>query len=167
MNCVLATLTLARMELIFTKGPGKFDRMDVVRDGIVAGTIQCPKQGIIPHDMVHYAVESTLHKRGFISRALEGEEVSFQMEGEPESDGVERLVEVFQADGWAGWKTEPSEMLEMYQVTCSARQSEPLNVNADDIEAVRSRILELTALWEAVSVGKSLTLELEPGEHAP
>jgi hypothetical protein len=155
------------VELIFTKGSGKYDRMDVVRDGVVAGTIQCPKQGIIPHDMVHYAVESTLHKRGFISRALEGEAVSFQMEGEPESDGVERLVEVFQADGWAGWKTEPSEMLDLYQVTCNARQCDALEVSADDIEAVRERILELTALWEAVPVGQSLALQLEHGEHAP
>lgn len=113
--------------------------------------------------MVHYAVESTLHKRGFISRALEGEAVSFQMEGEPESDGVEHLVEVFQADGWAGWKTEPSEMLDLYQVTCKARQCDPLKINADDIEAVRSRILELTALWEAVPVGQSLALQLENG----
>jgi len=155
------------MQLIFTKGSGKYDRMDVVRDDGVSESIDCPKQGIIPHDMVHYAVESTLHKRGFISRALEGEAVSFQMEGETESDGVERLVEVFQADGWAGWKTEPDEMLDMYQVTCSARQSDPLKINTDDIEAVRSRILELTALWEAVPVGKSLALQLEHGEHAP
>ena len=153
------------MQLIFTKGSGKYDRMDVVRDDVVAGTIQCPKQGIIPHDMVHYAVESTLHKRGFISRALEGEAVSFQMEGEPESDGVERLVEVFQADGWAGWKTEPDEMIDMYQVTCGARQCDPLNISADDIEAVRSRILELTALWEAVPVGESLALQLENDGH--
>jgi hypothetical protein len=115
--------------------------------------------------MVHYAVESTLHKRGFISRALEGEAVSFQMEGEPESDGVERLVEVFQADGWAGWKTEPGDIIDMYQVTCSARQSVPLKISADDIEAVRSRILELTVLWEAVPVGESLALQLEDDGH--
>jgi hypothetical protein len=147
------------MQLIFTKGSGKYDRMDVVRGGVVAGTIQCPKQGIIPHDMVHYAVESTLHKRGFISRALEGEAVSFQMEGQPESDGVERLVEVFQADGWAGWKSEPVEMLDLYQVTCKARQCDALEIGVGDIEAVRQRILELTALWEAVPVGKFLALQ--------
>lgn len=148
------------MQLIFTKGSGKYDRMDVVRDSVVLGTIQCPKQGIIPHDMVHYAVENTLHKRGFISRTLEGEEVSFTMEAEPESEGVERLVEVFQADGWAGWKTEPAEMLDMYEVTCKARESEPLEVDAADVLAVRARILELTAQWEAVAVGQSLTLQL-------
>ena len=74
-------------------------------------------------------------------------------------------MEVFQADGWAGWKTEPDEMLDMYQVTCSARQCDPLNISPDDIEAVRSRILELTVLWEAVPVGESLALQLEDDER--
>jgi hypothetical protein len=155
------------MQLVFTKGSGKYDRMDVVRDGVVAGTIQCPKQGIIPHDMVHYAVESTLHKRGFISRIADGEAASFQMQAEAESDSVERLVEVFQGDGWSGYRSAPAEMLDLYAVTCKSRQCEPLHVSTDDIEAVRQRILELTAQWEAVPVGKALTLDVEPGTHAP
>jgi hypothetical protein len=152
------------MQLIFTKGSGKYDRMDVVRDGVVSESIDCPKQGIIPHDMVHYAVESTLHKRGFIGRLLEGELASFQMKAEAESDSVERLVEVFQGDGWSGWNSAPVDMLDLYEVTCKSRQCEPLDVKAADIEAVRQRILELTALWEAVPVGKSLALQME---HAP
>jgi len=67
------------MQLVFTKGSGKHDRMDLIRDGHIAESIECPKQGIIPHDMVHFAVESVLHKRGFIGRVLEGEAASFQM----------------------------------------------------------------------------------------
>jgi hypothetical protein len=104
------------MQLIFTKGPGKYDKMEVIRDGVLAESIECPKQGIIPHDMVHYAVESTLHRRGFIVRVLDGQASSFRMEAEPESDGVERLVEVFQADGWSGWSTSVTDMLDLYQV---------------------------------------------------
>lgn len=154
------------MQLIFTKGSGKYDRMDVVRDGAVSESLDCPKQGIIPHDMVHYAVESTLHKRGFIGRLMEGETASFTMNAEAESDSVERLVEVFQADGWSGWKSDPAEMLDLYDVTCKARRCEPLDIQTADIEAVRQRILELTAQWEAVPVGRALTLQLEPGSHA-
>lgn len=93
------------MHLVFTKGAGKHDRMDVMCDGVVSESIECPKQGIIPHDMVHFAVESVLQKRGFVGRVLDGEAASFQMQAEAESDGVERLVEVFQADGWSGWNT--------------------------------------------------------------
>lgn len=147
------------MRLIFTKRSGKHDRLEVFRDGTLAESIDCPKQGIIPHDMVHYAVEGTLLKRGFIGRVLGGESATFQMQAEPESDGVERLVEVFQADGWSGWNSAPADMLDMYQVTCHARQCEPLAIHADDIEAVRKRILELTAQWESLPAGESLALE--------
>jgi hypothetical protein len=146
------------MRLVFTKGPGKHDRMDVMRDDGVSESIECPKQGIIPHDMVHYAVESVLHKRGFVGRVLDGEAATFQMQAEAESDGVERLVEVFQADGWSGWNTAPADMLDLYQVTCKARECEPLDVGPDDIAAVRKRILELTQQWQAVAVGASLAV---------
>jgi len=154
------------MQLVFTKGSGKHDRMDVVRDGVVSESIECPKQGIIPHDMVHYAVESTLHKRGFVGRVLDGEAATFQMQAEAESDGVERLVEVFQADGWSGWNTAPADMLDLYQVTCKARACEPLEVGEGDIGAVRRRILELTAQWQAVPVGKSLAVGMCDGDDA-
>lgn len=133
--------------------------MEMVRTGSLTETIDCPKQGIIPHDMVHYAVECVLHKKGFLGRVLDGEVASFQMSAGSESDGVERLVEVFQADGWSGWSSSPTDMLELYQVTCNARQCTPLTVNSDDIEAVRVRILDLTKQWHAIPVGKSLTLE--------
>lgn len=155
------------MQLVFTKGSAKHDRMDVIRDGAATESIDCPKQGIIPHDMVHYAVESTLRRRGFIGRVLDGEAATFRMEAEPESDGVERLVEVFQADGWSGWGSSPFDMLDLYQVTCNARHCEPLPVHADDIEAVRGRILELTAQWQSLPEGKSLVLPFGDREHAP
>lgn len=148
------------MQLVFTKGTGKHDRMDVMRDGVVSESIECPKQGIIPHDMVHYAVESVLQKRGFVGRVLDGEAASFRMQAEAESDGVERLVEVFQADGWSGWNTAPDDLLDLYQVTCTARECKPLDVGPDDIGAVRQRILELTAQWQAVAVGASLAVQI-------
>lgn len=147
------------MQFVFTKGNGKFDQMSVVRDGIVCETIDCPKQGIIPHDMVHFAVESTLHKCGFIGRIASGEAISIQMAAEAESDGVERLVEVFQADGWSGWQTPVQDLIEMYLVTCSARDCPPLPVLGDDIQAVREKILELTKQWQEVAVGEPLVLQ--------
>ncbi len=46
------------MKLGFTKGSGKFDRLDIVAADGPRAPIDCPKQGIIPHDMVHFAVEA-------------------------------------------------------------------------------------------------------------
>ena len=59
--------------LRFTKGGGKTDLMEVIREDGSAERVDCPKQGIIPHDMVHFAVEDVLHVRGFIGRVAEGE----------------------------------------------------------------------------------------------
>ncbi len=146
------------MKLVFTKGSGKYDRMDVIREGSPVESIDCPKQGIIPHDMVHYAVEITLEKRGFIGRVLDGEPATFRMQPNAESDAVERLVEVFQADGWSGWTSSPQDMLDLYGVTCKARECTPLAIDASDVEVVRGKLLELSARWQSLAVGESLQL---------
>lgn len=147
------------MKISFIKGNGKYDRMVIVR-GDATETIDCPKQRIIPHDMVHYAVESTLHKRGFLGRVRDGEAADFRMAAESESDGVERLVEVFQGDAWSGGTSPAEDMIELYQVTCRSRACAPLPVLPDDIVAVRCRIAELDAVWQALAVGQAVTLEL-------
>ena len=46
------------MRLTFAKGTGKYDHLQIERGGLPLEMIQCPKQGIIPHDMIHYAVET-------------------------------------------------------------------------------------------------------------
>jgi hypothetical protein len=146
------------MQFIFTKGAGKYDKVAVMRADAPAEVMESPKQGIIPHDMVHYAVESVLHVTGFLGRVLEGEAASYTMASQAQSDGVERLVEVVQADAWAGFNSAPADMLALYQVTCDERQCPPLALQAHDIDAVRTRILELTSQWQNTAVGASMTL---------
>ena len=148
------------MDITFTKGLGKYDRMLVRHADGREEAIDCPKQGIIPHDMVHYAVEHGLGKRGFLTRVADGEEASFRMGSEVESDGVERLVEVFQGDAWSGGTGMPNEMIELYRVTCEARQCPMLPVSPGDIESIRSTIRELDARWQALAVGDSMRLRL-------
>lgn len=147
------------MEITFIKGPGKYDQMRVVRDGVVE-TIDCPKQRIIPHDMVHYAVECVLRKRGFLGRVRDGEPANFQMDPDPQSDGVERLVEVFQGDAWSGGNATPEDMLDLYRVTCVARECPTLPLSAEDIVSVRDRIKELDAQWQALAIGESMRLRM-------
>jgi len=154
------------MKVVFTKGSGKYDRMDVIREGSAVESIDCPKQGIIPHDMVHFAVESTLEKRGFIGRVLDGEPATFRMQADAESDAVERLVEVFQADGWSGWTSSPQDMLDLYAVTCKARGCTPLKIDAAGVDGVRRTLLDLTDRWQATAVGESLALRRGESSHA-
>lgn len=148
------------MQLIFTKGSGKYDRMEVTRGGGAVERIDCPKQRIIPHDMVHYAVESTLEKRGFLTRIRDGARADFRMSPEAESDGVERLVEVIQGDAWSGSTSAASDMLDLYRVTCAARECPMLVAGVADVDAIRSCVAELTAQWEALPPGQSLNLTM-------
>lgn len=148
------------MQLRFTKGAGKTDAMEAIRADGSIDRIDCPKQGIIPHDMVHFAVEDVLGVRGFIGRVAAGEAASFRMEAEAQSDGVERLVEVMQGDGWSGGATPPAEMIDLYRVTCDARGCPMLPVDAAEIVAIRERITDLTQTWAAVPVGGVMELGL-------
>ncbi len=148
------------MRLVFTKGGGKSDRLEIFRPGRAAETIDCPKQRIIPHDMVHYAVEHTLAARGFLNRVKAGEPAGFRMVPDAQSDSVERLVEVFQGDAWSGATTTAAGMLELYAVTCEARACPALPIGVVDVEAVRSAIARLTDRWASVEVGGTLELEL-------
>jgi hypothetical protein len=147
------------MQLTFKKGPAKTDHMIVERAGKTE-TIECPKQRIVPHDMVHFCVESVLQKRGFLGRVREGEQASFRMESEAESDGVERLVEVIQGDAWSGGTTPALEMLDLYQVTCVERSCPALAINEADLQAIRARMAELDVQWQALPVGGSMTLAM-------
>ena len=146
------------MNIIFTKGAGKFDQMQVIRPGRPPEVIACPKQGIIPHDMVHYAVEHTLEVRGFLARVGEGETASFGMESDPLSEAVERLVEVVQGDQWSGGQTPVTDLIAMYRVTCEARGSSMLDVDEAAIVAVRAAIADLSEKWERVATGGALEL---------
>jgi hypothetical protein len=147
------------MQLIFTKGAEKSDLLTVLRANAEAEEIVCPKQRIIPHDMVHFAVEHWLEQRGFLTRVRDGERAAFTMQPEATSDAVERLVEVFQGDAWSGSTTPAEEMIDLYRVTCQARECPMLEVSAADIDAVRQRMAELTVQWEAVPVGGQMRLQ--------
>ena len=147
------------MRLVFTKCDGKYDRLDVVRDNGQVETIACPKQRIIPHDMVHFVVEHTLQERGFLRRVQEGDAATFKMRPEANSDAVERLVEVFQGDAWSGGDSPAADMIDLYRVTCTERACPMLAVTEADIESVRSRMRELTTEWNAIPVGESLFLQ--------
>ncbi len=148
------------MRLIFTKGSGKFDYLEVFRTGATPERIDCPKQRIIPHDMVHFAVEHTLNARGFLRRVAEGASAAFTMRPEAGSDAVERLVEVFQGDEWSGRPSTAADLIDMYRITTVARSCSPIPLDVADIDAIRNAIADLTMQWEHLPIGGKLQLEL-------
>ena len=147
------------MRLTFTKRSGKYDDLVVERGGRPAEKIGCPKQGIIPHDMVHYAVESTLARSGFLALVADGQAAAFTTTGGDAEEAVERLVENFQAEMWGG-RVSAEDLIVSYEQTCGARGHPAVPVSAADVERVRACLDDLTAKWSAVPVNGSLVLEL-------
>ena len=153
------------MQLVFTKGAGKFDRLELRRVDGAAESIDCPKQGIVPHDMVHFAVEAEVAGAGFLGTVAAGGGADFDAADDPHARAVERLVETVQAEAWAGAQTPDAEFLDLYRLTCDARGDQPLDLDAAALAAIRARLAALTAAWQAVAVGNSLTLSLDVPTH--
>jgi len=149
------------LQFVFEKlRDGKYDRLCVERDGRTQ-EVACPKIGGIPHDMVHFAVENVMTKRGFMRRVAEGEALAFGMAPDIESDQMERLVEVMQADANSGFPT-PADLIDMYCVTCGARDIAPYPVEETDILAIRKEMARLDRLWKDTPDGGALTLSFDP-----
>lgn len=152
---------MSRIQFVFTKlRDGKYDRLRVERDG-QSEEVPCPKIGGIPHDMVHFAVENVMAKRGFMRRVAEGEDLAFRMAPDIESEQMERLVEVMQVDANGGFPP-PADLIDTYRVTCDARGVTPYPATEADILSIRREMARLDQLWEDTPVGGTLTLSFDP-----
>jgi hypothetical protein len=148
------------VRLTFTKGTGKYDQLHIERVGLPLEMIQCPKQGIIPHDMIHYAVESVVLHRGFLSLLREGRPASFSTQGDEVADAIERLVETFQAEMWSG-RVPAADVIAMYEHGCAASGHAVAPVLEEEIQTIRVRIDELSAAWANVPEKGKLTVGFE------
>ena len=146
------------MRLTFSKGAGKYDALPVERDGHAPERIDCPKQGIIPHDMVHYAVEAELGG-GFLGLVADGAPAAFTTAGGDSEEAIERLVECFQAEMWGG-RVPAGELLAAYVHACEARGHLSVPVPTEAVVRIRDRLDALSGQWAAVPVGGDLVLTL-------
>jgi hypothetical protein len=76
------------------------------------------------------------------------------------SDQMERLVEVMQADAISGYPP-ASDLIDMYRVTCDARDVAPYPVIEADIAVLREEMTRLSQLWTATPAGETLALEFK------
>ncbi|MBD2465857.1 hypothetical protein H6G89_33245 [Oscillatoria sp. FACHB-1407] len=97
------------MKIQFTKQAGKQDWMECIRDDGTSTRCPMPKQGILPHDFIHYVVEDTLNlKRGFYGILAMGvgfpqsappwDAAEFEVGDLTEALQAESLVECFQSE---------------------------------------------------------------------
>ena len=165
------------MRITITKGERE-DRLDIERpDGSRAAT-QFPHKGPIPHDFVHYAVESELgFDRGFWGLVESGhhpEEVqdiakaaghaSAKRAQVPSADFVdaiqaERIVEAFEADHWSGGAGDPAGIIYMANAGCEQSLVPAAPMDAPAVQRIRSRIADFMGRWKTLAPGESIALE--------
>lgn len=147
------------IRLVFTKLAGRTDRLEVEGFGRTLA-IDCPKQRIIPHDMVHYAVERVLGLRGFVRLAAAGRPEAELRNADYDAHLGESLVETMQAEMWDGKEVAEADFLEMLRVTMETRGRAPAPLPRGFLARLRAEITDLTARWEQVPVNGSIILEL-------
>jgi hypothetical protein len=160
------------MEIRFTKCDGKVDWMECVRrDG---STTRCPmpKQGILPHDLIHYVVESSLELRhgfygliaagvGFPKAVPPWNADEFEIDDLTEALQAESLVECFQAELWDGYQEENAQInrtfFAMLDIICQQRNvARPAQVTDAALQKVRLDLEQYTKMWSALPTGRSL-----------
>lgn len=151
---------------------GKTDKLDRLRylrnDGSSAEAVM-PRQGILPHDLVHYVVETGLGlKNGFTGMVARGAAVAFTMElthnpigkdVQAEAIQVEAIVEALQTQLWSGQYSE-EDFIEGVRTACLMHEA-PMFVFAAPLagQGLFDAALALDAQWKAVPFHGSLTLD--------
>lgn len=136
-----------------------------------------PRKGPISHDIVHYCVESALGMRnGFWGMVARGEDpaaiaelakagghASAKRAIAPASSLIEllqaeRLVECFEAEGWSGGENDAG-LLAMAEAGWAASHLPPLDLSAEELASVRTKLTDLGDRWRALAEGEPLVLE--------
>jgi hypothetical protein len=146
------------MDLVrFTKTDSKFDKVEFARDGAVLTAIQNPKQGIIPHDLIHLIVERKLGLRGFTQMVFEGQLDPYTMVPDGEAWLSEAMVESIQGMLWSG-NFDCGQFNEWIQSICEQRAVEWRPVEPEVIFELELEleIEDLGRTWKAIAVGESL-----------
>jgi hypothetical protein len=155
--------------LIFKKGSGKTDDLEFRLGSQKIVEIQNPKQRIIPHDMVHYAIEHTFPFEGFIQLVFRGYDPKKVMnvlsgfapqlpsEYSQTSWITESLVESLQAALWSD-NHAFVDFEYAYDKACEARKITPESIVEEDFSSCLELVKILSRQWEEVQVGQVLEL---------
>jgi len=165
------------MRITITKGERE-DRIEAVRaDGSSVQT-SFPHKGPIPHDAVHYYVESALqlsdafwgtvaagqHPEVVADIAKAGGHASAKRATGADDSIVrlvqaERVVECFEADLWSGGTTSPQMIRDAILAGCEQSLVPPMEVGDETIAVIQSRLKDLVSRWPAAKPGERLVLD--------
>lgn len=164
------------MQITITKGASE-DRILVHRRDGTAASTSFPHKGPIPHDAVHFFVESELEIRdgfwGLVASGRDPEDVgamakaaghpSAARPGVPERSIVaaiqsERIVECFEADLWSPG-CDSQTFRDTVKAGCEHSLVPAPTMDDKAIARIRSRLQEFRQQWLELPVGASCSLE--------
>jgi hypothetical protein len=156
------------MKLIAAKlaASAKADRLQYRRDDGTTCENAMPRQGILPHDLIHYIVESQLGlANGFLSLVARGADASFAMQTTHDANNrdierqaiqVEAVVEALQTQLWNG-AFDPEAFAYGVQTASHARGVEPASLDPAQAESlVYAPAIELHRQWSALPTHASI-----------
>ena len=152
----------------FTKNPptAEADTLTCVRPDGSTTTALLTRQGILPHEAVHFVVEDALgwHDAffGHIARGESFEKITVRLHGRSarwskitQARQSEALVECLEKDQWGG-TSDPAEFAQKLVGACRQRAVEPPDITAEELERVRVALREFGAAWRPLAPGASL-----------
>jgi hypothetical protein len=150
------------MQLIATKaGPSdKYDRLRCVRDDGSETTVAMPRQGTLPHDLVHAVMESALgFSDGFIGLVAKGADIAFLSKSfheyidpvrHAQGAQAESAVESLQSQLWSGVFDEGAFRYGL-ETACAMRGVAVPDLAGIDLRgAMFDRVQALDTQWKAV-----------------
>jgi hypothetical protein len=149
------------VQLIATKrGPtDKYDHLRCVRADGSETSASMPRQGILPHDLIHAVVESALGLTdGFIGLVAKGAQIDFLSQSfneyidpvrHAQCAQAESTVESLQSQLWAGVFDE-SAFHYGVDAACAMRGVAAPDMFCDPRTAMFDRVVTLNAEWQAV-----------------
>jgi len=147
------------IRLTFTKLLGKYDKFVVEGNGRRL-SIDCPKQRILPHDLIHYAIEKVMGLRGFVRLVSEGRPEAELRHADYDALLGEALVETMQAEMWSGTPPDDAAFIEMLSITMDARKQKLRPLPPNILGKIRAEIQTLTDAWNQIAPHQTLALEL-------
>ena len=166
------------MKLVATKGPPyeKADHMKYLRDDGTSYENAMPRQGILPHDLIHFVVETGLDlHNGFLSLVAGSTNAAYVMERahEPNPPEIERqavqaeaLAEALQTQLWNGGFDRDTFL---YGVATASRHRgiEPLALDDLDLEALLyTAAVDLHRKWSQLPARASMELDFASTESS-
>jgi len=163
------------MRIAITKGDTD-DLVAIRREDGSYAQARVPKKGPVPHDAVHYFVETGLnlahgfwghvaqglHPDELVELAKAGGHASASRAEVPDAAIVElvqaeRLVESFEADLWSGGGEE-DDILAMARAGCATAHVALPSLAGGTVEAVRSSLMQFACDWIDAPVGHVVQL---------